>query len=405
MDDEKFDHLSRSLVVRADRRQALRTAGAGGVLGAVAGAFGLRRASASAITDPVDCTMPLIAKVAVGKNKGKRYAGDLAITIETNGAIDTGQLTTSDGKTYDVVGQADGRSINLRITIASDQFLSLIGTGQQDLNLCKGRVDGTFGGWAESDLGTWTLGVKPASSSPQATIGSGNGGGSNSSGGSSNGGGNSGGTNSGGGGSADNPTPTPTPCPPQDCGGGAFVWLPDQCACGCPPPDEKCGDTMCCPGGSICDAANNSCGCPADSVVCNEVCTPSICAAGSSFSYDSCQCETATSCGAGETLCASSGTCVSTSCPANQLFDGTQCMCVNRCDSGQDFCGGACISITTNDNCGSCGNVCPAGQSCYGSYCDCPPDYTYNPTKGMCFPPCTVACTNGTTCVDGVCKA
>ena len=405
MESDKFDHISRSLAIRADRRQALRAAGTGGVFAAVAGAFGFsaRGASATALAGPVDCTMPLLAKVALGKNKGKRYNGDLAITIETNGAIDSGRLTTSGGETFDVVGQASGRSLNLRIKIANDQFLSLIGTGQQEIALCRGPVDGTFGGWAESDMGTWSLGVKaaakPAATSP-ATIAAGSGGGSNTSGSSGSGGSSGGGSSSGssGGGGA---APTQTPCPPQDCGGGAFVWLPDLCACGCRPPTQQCGSSTCCPGGAICDSGSGNCSCPSGTEFCTDSCVP-VCEPGSNRNYETCTCETKTSCGAGETLC--NGACVSLSCNANQLFDATSCMCVNRCPSGQDFCGGNCISISTNDNCGSCGNVCPAGKSCYGTYCDCPPDYTYDASLGMCFPPCSVACTNGTTCVNGVCK-
>ncbi len=355
----------------------------------MAGAFGLasRGASANAPTDPVDCTMPLLSRVALGKNKGTRYDGDLAITIETNGAIDTGQLTTADGATFDVVGQADGRTINLRIKIASDEFLSLIGTGEQDLTDCSGRVDGTFGGWAESDLGTWTLGVKPAVAgpTPPATIASGNGGGSN---GGNSGGGNGSNGGGGGGGSSTNPTPTPTPCPPQDCG-GILIWMPDLCACGCADNGVACEQMSCCPTDSIC--ANNgtgNCACASGSEVCGNACVPSDCAAGSTFNYSSCLCETATSCGSGETLCASSGTCVSIVCPTGQLFDAASCMCVNQCSSGMGLCGGVCISISTDQNCGACGNVCPTGQSCFGNYCGCPATYHYDTTAMKCFMDC-----------------
>jgi len=406
MEDDKFDHLSRTLAARADRRQALRAVGTGGALAAVAGAFGFgsRNAAANAITDPVDCKLPFLSKVATGKNKGKRFDGDLKITIEANGAIDAGQLTASDGKTYDVVGQATGRTLNLRIKITNDTFRSLIGTGVQDITACKGRVDGTFGGWAEDDLGVWSLGVEPNVATPpaQATIASGNGGGSSNGSGNGGGGGNdaNGSGGNGGGGSTDAPTPTPTPCPPQDCG-GTFVWLPDQCVCGCPPPSEKCGETMCCPGGSVCDAAGGSCSCPSGTEMCGEACVQS-CATGSTLNFTTCVCETKTSCGAGETLC--NGACITIACNANQLFDATQCMCVNRCAAGQDYCNGTCISISTNSDCGSCGNVCQPGKSCYGTYCDCPPDYTYDAALGMCFPPCAVACINGATCVNGVCK-
>jgi hypothetical protein len=387
MEGDKFDDLSRSLAARVNRRDTLRTVGKGGLLASVAGAIGLsaRGVSAANSGQPVDCKMPLLSHVETGKNKGHRYNGDLEITIEGNGAIDGGTLTTSDGKTYDVVGQATGRSINLRIKLASDRFLSLFGTAEQDARICRGRIDGTFGGWAESDLGTWTLGVKPAAATPTPTIASGNGGGNTSNGGNSNSGGNTnggggnGGNNSGGG----NPTPTNTPCPPQDCG-STFVWLPDQCACGCPPPNEKCGDMTCCPGGSTCDAGSGSCSCPSGTEICGSSCVAS-CASGSSMNSSTCVCETAMSCGAGETLCTSSGTCVSINCPSNQQYDAGSCACVNICPAGKDFCGGTCIDIVNDStNCGLCGNVCQTGVPCIAGTCECPATTNYDPVKQKC---------------------
>lgn len=371
MDGGKFDDLSRSLAARANRRETLRAAGKGGILAAAAGAIGLGGARA-ANSQPVDCAMPLLAKVQAGKNKGHRYDGDLKITIETDGAIDTGTLTTADGTTYDVVGQATGRSISLRVKLAADRFLSLFGTAEQDLTLCKGRVDGSFGGWAQSDLGTWTLGVKPAPATPTPAVATNNGGG-----GGSTGGGSTGGDNGGG----ETENPTPTPCPAQDCG-VTFVWLPDQCACGCPPPSEKCGDTMCCPSGSVCDAAGGSCQCPSGTTLCGDSCVPE-CASGSNLNYTTCQCETQTSCGSGETLC--NGACVSINCSPSQLFDSTQCMCVNRCSPGQGFCGGSCIDIVNDrTNCGACGNACQTGVPCIAGTCTCPPGTSYNSTQQKC---------------------
>lgn len=383
MDGDKFDDLSRSLAARVDRRAALKNAGRGGLFAAVAGAVGLgARPSLAATGDqPVECKMPLLSKVSTGKNKNHRYDGDLDITIDAAGAIDDGTLTMADGTTYDVVGQATGRAISLRIKLASDRFLSLVGTAQQDVRLCRGRMDGAFGGWAESDLGTWTLGVQPSASvSPTPVISNGNGGGN--SGGGSTSGGNSGGSsgNSSGGGST--PTTTTTPCPAQDCGGGPFVWLPDQCACGCMPPTEKCGDSVCCPAGSVCDAGAGSCTCPSGTTFCTDSCVQD-CPSGSNLNFTTCQCETKTSCGTGETLC--NGACVSIACNSNQLFDSTQCMCVDRCSPGQGFCGGTCIDIVNDrNNCGVCGNVCQVGVPCIAGTCECPPTTTYDPTKQKC---------------------
>ncbi len=363
MDGNRFDNISRAFAGRSTRRAAIRQAGAGGMLAAVAGAIGMGRNSAFAqdddTTEPTPCKLVFYAETAVGPDKNDIYEGEIDFEINADGAIDTGVLTTKDGDEYDFVGQAVGRAINLRITIENGKYLSLTGTGQTDIDLCRGGIDGTFGGPKQRDLGTWYAARKArgnGEATATATTGSGG---------------------DQGGGGTDEPTPTRTPCPEIDCG-TTFVLNPDTCECGCPPPYDQCGDSTCCFGGAVCNS-DGSCQCPDGTEPCNEVCTPS-CPSGQVFD-DSCQCITITSCGAGETLC--NGVCVSLECPPNRKFDPASCQCINPCPSGQDFCSNQCIDIINDENnCGTCGNVCPPNMPCIAGTCKCPGGQNY--VDGIC---------------------
>ena len=162
MDQKRIDEFSRSLAVRSSRRQAVRQAGAGGLLGGVAATLGLRTASAQG--DSVNCTFPMTALVSVGPSLDTTLEGTLTLEIGPNGAIDDGTFETIDGGSFDVVGTATGRALDLRIELEDDQVLTLAGTGENDIVLCRGQVDGTFGGPRNEDLGTWTTATISAGS-------------------------------------------------------------------------------------------------------------------------------------------------------------------------------------------------------------------------------------------------
>lgn len=374
MDSNRFDALSRSLADRSSRRGALRRLGGGGIGAALLGMTGMRAAAQDDQNDDEDttCRLVLVATFAVGPNKDKVYEGDLEMVIGDDGAIDEGTLTTKDGDEYELVGQATGRAINLRITIDDGQYLSLTGTSQQRVTRCRGGIDGTFGGPLTGDLGTWYAaqrkrdGGKATATSPA---------------------GNGNGTGNGTGGSnptaePGEPTVTPTPCDADiDCG-STFVLDPETCECVCPTPYKKCGDSSCCFGGSVC-YDDGGCGCPDGYEPCQEVCTES-CPSGQYLNPDSCQCSAETSCGSGETLC--NGQCVSIDCAYNQLFDDSSCMCVARCSSGMDYCNDVCIDVINDEmNCGFCANACPAGMPCIAGTCECPVDYDYCASKQQCI--------------------
>jgi hypothetical protein len=365
MDGNRFDALSRSLAETTSRRQTLRRFGAGGIGASLLGFAGLRNAAAQDNEDKT-CKLQLVATVAVGPDKDDVFEGELTMVISPEGAIDDGSLKTNDGDEYELVGQATGRALNLRITVADGQYLSLTGTGQQDIILCRGGIDGTFGGPQTGDLGTWYAARRARNATPTPTSSSGSDG---SSGDGGDGGGESG--------------PTPTPCDSTgiDCG-VTFVLDPATCQCVCPQPYTRCGDS-CCFGGAVCND-DGSCNCPDGTEPCQEVCTPS-CPSGQYLDQNSCQCTSDTSCGQGETLC--NGQCVSLNCPPNQLFDSGSCQCVNRCSSGQDYCNGNCIDVVNDaTNCGSCGNVCPPGMPCIAGTCECPVSYNYCAAQQKCLP-------------------
>jgi len=86
------------------------------------------------------------------------------------------------------------------------------------------------------------------------------------------------------------------------------------------------------------------------------------------------------------------------------------------CGTGEAFCGGACIDVqSNNNNCGACGTVCPAGQSCRTGTCtpNCAPSESLCGTPAACVNTqtnaancgaCGNACPTGQMCVMGSCS-
>ena len=107
--------------------------------------------------------------------------------------------------------------------------------------------------------------------------------------------------------------------------------------------------------------------------------------------------------------CASGVTCKGKCCPVGATCGtgkGGGC----ACPTGQMVCGGQCVSLTTNQNCGSCGNACQEGKTCQGGVCACPQGQTE--CGGVCRDLatdvlncglCGSACGTGQSCVGGQC--
>jgi hypothetical protein len=364
MDGDRFDRISRSIADRSTRRQALLRFGGGGFAASMLGLAGVKASAAQ--DEATTCELQFSARFVTGPGEGTSLSGELTITIGSEGAIDDGVFRSTQGATYDVVGQATGRSLDmLFINTESDERISLNGVAARDVNLCRGGIRGTFGGPDVENLGTWRA-TRPATDNATATPG---------------------GEGPGGPGGTETPVPpglptvTPTPCPAVDCG-VTFVQNPETCECDCPAPYDRCGD-VCCFGGATCNA-DVSCNCPPGTEPCNEVCT--------------------------------------TSCPSGQVLDPSTCQCIaapveptattNPCPSGQSLCNGVCMD-TTNDenNCGFCGNVCSGQIPCIAGTCQCP--FGYTPCNGVCKDlsadnqncgSCGVVCTGGETCKAGDCR-
>jgi hypothetical protein len=107
--------------------------------------------------------------------------------------------------------------------------------------------------------------------------------------------------------------------------------------------------------------------------------------------------------------CASGVTCKGKCCPVGATCaKGAGGGCT--CPTGQTVCSGQCVSLTTNQNCGSCGNACSGGKTCQSGACACPQGQTA--CGGVCRDlatdvancgQCGNACAQGASCVGGQC--
>jgi hypothetical protein len=321
MDADRFDRFSRTIAERSSRRQALRRFGSGGVGAALLGLAGVRVAAAQDGTKT--CQFQLVATVVVGPDKDSGLEGELTVEIGDDGAIDKGSVKTTDGDTYNVVGQTTGRTIDLRVDLGDGDIMALTGTAEQDLVLCRGRIDGTFGGPNVQDLGTWTASRK-ASGTPGSGTGGGTGGGTgNGTGNSTGGGNNTGGNNTGGGNSTGSGNST---------GGG----------------NSSGGNT----GGNSSGGGDGSC---ASGVVCGGQC----CVPRQGYSPDSIACD-------GQD-CACTYSCAAAGCP----YGGTDHSFTVGCDDRPDaLCGENCNYPPDN----GCGDVtCDQGTELDLDSCQCVP--------------------------------
>src|SRR4051794_5758514 len=138
MDANRFDALSRSLAAPSSRRRAMGSLGAGGILAALTG-----RSFHAAAATATSCTITVSGLLSAGPDAKGTVDGDISLSIGSDGAIDKGTLTTTDGSTLDVVGQATGRAISLFVDLGDGTDLALIGVGSVDIALCSGTMTGT----------------------------------------------------------------------------------------------------------------------------------------------------------------------------------------------------------------------------------------------------------------------
>lgn len=307
MDQKRFDGLSRSLATRTSRRQAVRQAGAGGLIGGLGAVLGARSMRAQGTVQT--CALPIYAEVYLGPYLGTTYEGTLSLDIDEEGVIDSGSLETLDGQSYPLVGHAAGRGLDVRIDLGNEQLLTLTGTAELAFSVCQGDAAGSFGGPEMGNMGTWTTvaGDAPIQPAPE--------------------------------------TETPDPCAAVSCF-APQTPNPVDCACECPAPLVTCGGSCCVEGSECADPEAGVCACPAGTEACGELCVPA-CEEGVPLDPVSCECQTP---------------CPGVDCAINEFLNEETCECEEfpLCPGGTVACGAVCANLDSDpSHCGSCDHECP----------------------------------------------
>ncbi len=333
MDPQQFDALSRTLAQVSSRRQAMVRVGAAGLLAGLATAVGRGRTEALAAAQGETCRLAIVATVRLGPDATERMQtdvpgelrGEISFSLGSDGGIDAGRFLLDGGTEVPVVGQATGRSVNLRADLQAIQeglTLVLVGTAEEPLSLCTGAVDGLLTGPLPGDLGDWHATATAITGGTEATA----------------------------------PTPSPTPT----------RAAPSAQAC-------AAGLTRC--RGVCVDLNSDTINCGACGAVCGGGDAPYACQGGQCVLVDVGSCEP------GLTLCNSGCTDLNTD-PGNCGVCGrvcesglvaTECRggeCVRAdCGVGLEYCGAAdlCRDLSSDPgHCGACGNTCPSGICSFG---------------------------------------
>jgi len=111
--------------------------------------------------DPAVCVMSFEANVRHGPSAGLALQGVLTLQVEPDGRIDTGVLALADGSTIPVVGQTNGRAINLFFDLGDGTFIAGVGTAQYAVRECRGPMGGPFTGPLDGDAGDWFVDQNP----------------------------------------------------------------------------------------------------------------------------------------------------------------------------------------------------------------------------------------------------
>jgi hypothetical protein len=400
MDPSQFDALSRKVASGVSRRQAVARFGTAGLLAGLSGVLGRERTVAAApvlqAATPISCQLEIVASIRVGPSAGVivggnvpgELSGKLTIAIGADGAIDSGRFRVKGGADLPVVGQADGRSLNLRVDVADDQTLIFVGTAAQRLEQCTGDIDGLLTGPRVGDLGDWHATAKalgrggapapgatattgPASATatatsvpsaaPTATAPAG-----------------ATATSTATSTATPTATPTETPTPtPTETPTPTPTETPTPAPTETPTPEPvvcPTGTTDC--GGVCLDLQNDINNCGACGNVCPEGQPGFVrgCAEGNCFFMRERACA--------EGLSSCNGVCVDrltdpancglcgNVCAAGEICFGGQCAREHRCDAGLTNCSDVCVDLLIDPaNCGVCGHVCAAGEICFGGQC------------------------------------
>lgn len=383
MDPNRFDALTRRYATATTRRDAVRGLAGGGLLAA----FGFRGASSAKVAAASTCTWSWTGNVRLGPDTGAllvtgtsqpgELKGTLSLALGDDGAIDQGQLVLADGTTMAVVGQAAGRAVNLRLQGSNGRILIAVGTGEQAITACAGKIDGPLTGPQLGDLGEW-----------HAVASGANGGSSGSSGGAA--------PNAG---TGANPTTTakPTVSATSGAGGGG-----NTCASG-----VVCGGVCCQPAPGL---TPDSITCNAGACECTYSCAAAGCGGGTGTIVNTCGSDPQPHCHSECNVPADNG-CGDMTCPDGQTLNADTCTC-QPTGGGGVTCNGADLLHDAN-NCGVCGVVCGSGFCQNGVCADSDPCVQTGRTNcnSQCFDTqndpencggCGIHCPSGQ-CIEGNC--
>lgn len=104
--------------------------------------------------DAVTCFSDFEATVQQGPSAGLTVQGKLYFTLDHSGAL-SGAVANNDGTAIPVVGQANGRAINLTFQVGEQKFLFGVGAAEQPIYQCSGYWGGGFTGPEPGDSGDW----------------------------------------------------------------------------------------------------------------------------------------------------------------------------------------------------------------------------------------------------------
>ncbi len=392
MHPSQFDALSRKLADGVSRRQAVRRFGAAGLLAGLTSALGRDRTVQAIPARQADalsvCLLDIVANVRLGPSAGAilegnvpgELRGELTFEIGPNGAVDSGRLAVEGGPELPVVGQVDGRALNLRVEVAPDQTVVLVGTAARPLDRCQGDVDGLLTGPRVGDLGDWHAtatslgggegppptatssaapGAATATPTPSATATAPAGATPSS-------------TATATATATETPTATPTATPtetPTETPTPAPTETPTPVPIVCPTGTTDCT-------GICVDLQTDVDNCGTCGNVCPEGQPGFVrgCAAGTCFFMRERACaEGLSSCNGvcvdRQTDPANCGACGNV-CAAGEICFGGLCARDHRCGAGLTNCNDICVDLLIDPaNCGVCGNVCASGDICFGGQC------------------------------------
>lgn len=184
---------------------------------------------------------------------------------------------------------------------------------------------------------------------------------------------------------------------PLHCGTCASSCGADQTSPDCIAGRCSCGGEACATGTDCCVVGEQKSCLDMQSSRYNCGACGTKCASGEDCVGGACSCVGGAACSAG-TICCSDGTCQ------------TSCACGATPDCADSCCSDLCVDTSSDrENCGACGNVCRADQSCSQGTCVCDSGTNcgdrcaeLNTAEDHCGA-CGVVCGSGESCCDGTC--